>query len=240
MDESIANNPKSTIYKADPDWKGVYQTGGLAMIVAGLLYLIGSTCGIILGVPPANSQAYLQSLADKPALAMVTYWIFGLAVILLLPGMLGLYHALKGINKSAMLIAAGLTITFIILDLGVTELTSLALVSLTQNYASAASDAQRTAYLAAANWGLAIIPFATFLSYAGPSSGWLIASIIMLKGIFGNFTARLGIIVNILGILIAFYFLFPVPVLGIFLTPILVLYGVWLIAAGRRLYRLGK
>jgi hypothetical protein len=174
-------------------------------------------------------------------LAQFTYWIFSLADILFIPATLGLYLALKGINKNAMLIAAGLLGFFIILDLGVTELNTLALVSLAESYASASSDALRVAYQAAANWGLATLPIATFFSWVGPSAGFLITSIVMRKGIFGRNTARLGVIVFTLGIVGGFYFLSPgLTILSLFLTPILILYGVWLIAVGRRLFKLGR
>jgi hypothetical protein len=237
MSEPIVNTDKSTI---DPTWKGVYRAGGLAMVMAGLLFLVGTTFGYQLGVPPGNSNAYLLSLAAHPALARVTYWIFGLTDILLIPAVLGLYLAVKGINKNAMLVAAGLVSFFIVLDLGITELNSLTLVTLTQDYAVATSDVQRAAYMAAEHWGLATLPIATFFSYVGPASGFLIISIVMLKGIFGRNTARLGMIANGLGIVGGIYFLYPVPLLAFFLTPILIVYGAWLIAVGRGLSRLGK
>lgn len=243
MNERMINTPKNTVEAAnpqpDPTWRGIYQAGGLAMLISGLLVLLGSTLGSYLGATPGDSNEYLQALAAHPALAQVTYWVWGLYAIFLVPAVLGLYLSLKGINKNAMLVAAGLVSFFIVLDLGNTELNSLALVKLTQDYAAATSDVQRAAYLAAEHWGLATMPFASFFSWAGPSSGFIIVSFVQLKGLFGKNTARLGIIVNALGILMGFYFLHPVVALSYFLTPVLVLYGVWFIAVGRRLYRLG-
>jgi hypothetical protein len=231
---------EGTEVHVDPTWKGVYRVGGLSLVAAGILYLIGSTLGFYLGGAPGNNQAYLQSLATHPIIAPITYWIFILADIFFIPAVLGLYLALKAINKNAMLIATGLIGFFVILDLGVTESNTLALVALTQSIATATSDAARAAYQAAANWGLATLPIATFFSWIGPSVGFLITSIVMRKGILGRNTARLGMIVYGLAIIVSFYFLFPVPVLSLALTPILILYGIWLIAAGRRLFKLGK
>jgi hypothetical protein len=210
------------------------------MVTTGALYLVGSTFGYYLGSPPGNSETYLQALAGHRALAQFTYWIFALADVLLIPATLGLYLALKGINKSAMLIAAGLVGFFIVLDLGITESNTLALVSLTQNYAAATSDTQRAIYLAAEHWGLATLPVATFFSWAGPSAGFLIASLVMWNGIFGRRIARLGIIIYSLGIVGSLYFLYPMPVLSLILTPVLIVYGIWLVSAGRKLYMLGK
>jgi hypothetical protein len=244
MSELTMNKKDSDFDEAktwiDPSWKGVYTAGGLTLAIAGILYLVGTSLGFYLGFTPGNSQLYLQSLAAHPVMAEITYWIFSMADILFIPAILGLYLALKGINKNAMLIASGLLGFFVIMDLGVTELNTLALVTLTQSYASASSDALRAAYQAAEDWGLATLPIATFFSWVGPSAGFLITSIVMRKGIFGKNTARLGMIVFSLGIVAGFYFLYPGPtVLSLFLTPILVLYGVWLIAAGRRLLRIG-
>ena len=243
MNEQIAPEKREDIKQislTDPTWKGIYKIGGLSLLLAGVLYLLGSTLGFYLGATPGDNLVYLEALANQPTLADVTYWIFALADIFLLFGTLGLYHALREIHKSAMLVAAGLLGIFIVLDLGITELNSLALITLTRNIATAASDAQSAAYQAAAHWGLATIPIATFFSWVGPSCGFLIASIVMRKSFFGKPTARFGMIVFFLGIIAGFYFLYPITVLALFLTPVLVIYGVWLIAVGRRLYRLGK
>jgi len=244
VSELAVTTTKSLVEEAktyvDSTWKGMYKVGGLAMLIAGILYLAGTTSGYYLGTPPGDNQGYWQSLAAQPALAQATYWIFALAGVLLIPAALGLYLALKGIDKNAMLVAAGLVCFFIVLDVGVTELNSLALVALAQNYTAATSDVQRATYAAAAEWGLATLPVATFFSWVGPSVGFLIISIVMQKGIFGKNTARLGMIANGLGIVAGFYFLVSVPVLALLLTPILIIYGVWLIATGRRLYKLGN
>jgi hypothetical protein len=234
------NAAEETRVQVDPTWKGVYKAGGLCLAGAGILYLVGSTLGLYLGGTPGNSQAYLQSLAAHPLIAPMTYWSFSLVDVLFIPAILGLYLALKGIDKNAMLIAAGLLAFFVTLDLGVTESNTLALVALTQSIAAAPSDAARAAYQAAANWGLATLSIATFFSWIGTSVGFLIIAIVMRKGVFGRRTARLGMFVYGLGTVASFYFLYPVPVLGLALTPILILDGVWLIAAGRRLFELGK
>ncbi len=125
-----------------------------------------------------------------------------------------------------MLVALGFLGFFFALDLGITEPTSLGLISLAKSYSTAANDALRASYLAAANWGLATLPLATFFSWVGPSIGFVIASTVMLKSAYGRNTAILGIVTNGLGILCGFYYLFPIPILLIMQTPVLLLYGV--------------
>jgi hypothetical protein len=239
LNTNTAAVPERTV-TADPAWSGLFRAGGLAMLIAGLLYLLGSTAGVILGVPPGDSEAYFFSLVARPDLALLNYWLFALAAILLLPAVLGLYQALKGINRSTALVAAGLAGFFTLVDFAVTELSSIALATLARDYALAPGEAGRAMALAAAHWGLAIMPVATFFSYVGPASGFFIMCLLMLKGVFGKPTARLGLVANGLGALGGLYFLFPLPLLSLTLTPILLLYGAWLIVAGRGLRRLGR
>lgn len=222
----------------DASWKAMYRIGGLAMMVAGLLYLVGSTLGYSLGVPPGNSEAYLDSLRSKLALAHITYVLFAVADVVLFPAILSLYLALKDVKKSAMLIGAALSFSFILLDLGITESNTLSILSLIQNSTAAENAAQQAMYLAAEHWGLATLPLATFFSWIGPSLGFLIISIVMFRSFFGRYTALLGIAANGLGIIGAFYFLHPIPFIALLLTPILIIYGIWFVATGRRLFGL--
>jgi hypothetical protein len=231
---------EETKSEVDSSWTGVYRISGISLMLAGILVLASTTFGTFLGIPPGNNDAYLQSLANHPTVAQLLYWFWVLIDVLLFLGTLGLFLALKGIHKNVMLIASAITGFFLILDLGITELNSLTLITLTQAFASATSDAQRAVYLAAEHWGLATIPTASFFSWIGPSVGFFIIAILMWNSSFSKFTASLGIISNGLALICAFYFLYPIPFLSIFLTPILVVYGVWHVSAGRRLFKLGR
>ncbi len=70
-----------------------------------------------------------------------------------------------------MLVATGLLFLFLVMDLVLTEFNSLTLVTLAEHYASATIDAQRLAYMAAADYALATIPIATFYSWVVGSLG---------------------------------------------------------------------
>jgi uncharacterized protein YqgC (DUF456 family) len=58
----------------------------------------------------------------------------------------------------------------------------------------------------------------------------------MLKGVFRRGTAYLGIVATSAGIVGGFYVV--LPALGVLLSPCLVAFGVFLVLAGLRLYRL--
>jgi hypothetical protein len=222
----------------DPSWKGVYSAGGVCLLVAGLIYLAEVALGIALVSAPADSQQYLQSLANHVGLARVTYGLFSVADVLLVPAVLGLYLSLRCVGKNLMLVATGLMAVFIVVDVAITDASSLTIVTLTQHAATAASAAERRAYMAAANYGLATVPLANFYTFVISSVGVLLISIVMLKGVFGKRTAYVGIVTGIVGIVAGFYVF--VPALVLFTLLSLLILGAWCLMAGQRLYQLGK
>jgi len=241
MNASLVDTQKSTVEPVarhvDPSWKGVYRVGGICLLLAGLIYLVNIPLGW--GIPGAtDSVQYLQSLAAHPHQAQVVYGLYSLTDLLFVPGVLALYLALKRIAKNPMLIATGLMAVFIVVDLAITEANSLTIVALTQHAAAATSATARAAYLAAALYALPTVALATFYSWMGPLVVVLIASIVMLKGVFGKLTAYLGIVTGIVGIVASFFVY--VPALALLAIPVLLAYGLWWVLVGIRLYRLSK
>jgi len=118
----------------DSDWKWLYRVGGLSALVIGIVYLIT----IALYIPMGPCSALFRSFMPEcmPGNWIISWTIVGLSILtdfLFLPVALSLYHALKGVNKNAMLVATGFVGLFVALDLGVT----------CSNYAAATTDAQR-------------------------------------------------------------------------------------------------
>ena len=124
-------------------------------------------------------------------------------------------------------------------DISVTELNSLTLVSLSQGYASALTDALRASYVTAATYGYAALPLQTVLSFGIGAVGWLLWSVVMLKGsIFPRWMAISGIIINVIGIIGAAAPVVPASfILGLFQFLAVPLTGLWFIIIGVRLYR---
>jgi hypothetical protein len=242
MNATLVDTQKSTVEPVanhvDPSWKGVYRVGGVCLLLAGLIYLTGVTLGRFIGPAPADSQQYLQSLANHASLAQVSYGLYSLTDFLFVPAVLALYLALKHIAQAPMLLATGLMAVFVIVDLAITEANSLTIVTLMQHAATATSETQRAAYMAAANYALATVPLATFYSWVVSSVGVLIISIVMLKGVFGKLTAYLGVVAGIVGTVAGFYVF--MPALAVLLSPTLIVFGLWCVLAGRKLYRLVK
>ncbi len=230
----------------DYSWNWVFIVGAIAFVIIGIWYLFSNFWGYLVGVPApgfatppvVTNQQYFNTLATHPTASTVFYGVYSLIDVLVIPALIALYLALKGIHKNAMIVAMGLVLMWAILDVGVTEFNSLALVSLTQNYNAATDPAQQAVYASAANYALAAIPIATFYSYLVGSIGFFIASITMLKGVFRKPVAFIGIAANGLGIIAAFV-LFA-PGLAVIILPTLVLYGLWNVLVGVRLFRLGR
>lgn len=240
--ETVVSAQKKPVEQAgvgpDPGWKGVYSVGGMGMIVTGAIFLLGAVFAVMIGPPPSGSEPYLKALAEHAKLALANFGLFTLTDFLLLPAVMALYLSLKHISKNAMLIAAGLMLLYVFLDLAVTELNSLTLVALARRYATTTNEVQRSAAVAAASYALATLPIATFCSYVVSSIGFLIVSVVMLKGVFSKLTAYVGIVACIEGIVGGFYVV--LPPLAVLLVPSLIAFGIFSSLAGLRLYALGR
>ena len=139
-----------------------------------------------------------------------------------------------------MLPATGFGALFIVLDLGVTCITWIALIGLSQNYAIATSEIQRSAYIASANYALSALTVAApVYSWLNLSIWWLITNLVMLRGgVFGRATAYLGVIGSIAGFLVSADLF--VSTQGIANGVGGVVLGIWFIVVGYKLRALCK
>jgi len=232
----MTTNPMETV---DSSWKGLYKWGGILALLAGVLYILFIALAIGMGIPPSGAEDLLKYYSGQTTLAYSAYGLEMLADILLLPAVFALYLTLKGINKNAMLAASGFGGLFVALDLGVIAVSAIALVTLSQNYAAATSDIQRTAYVATASYSLAVISVSErVFSSVIPSLWGLITGVVMLRGIFSKSTAYLGIAASIVGF--AYSISIFAPSLAILVVIEVLIFAVWFMLAGYRLYRLGK
>jgi hypothetical protein len=237
---------KSFSEPLDQSWSWLFKMGGIAFLIIGIWYVIANYWGFIAGIPApgfatppvSTNEQYFNILASYPTASTIFYSMYSLTDFLFIPALLALYLALKGINKNAMLVAMGFVAMFAVIDVAVTEFNSLTLISLAQSYNAATDSAQHATYLAAANYALGAVPIATFYSYVVGSIGFLIASIVMLKGVFRKIIAIIGIVSSALGI-IAGFVLFA-PGLAVIILPTLNLYGLWNILIGAQLFSLGR
>jgi len=223
----------------DTSWKGLYRWGGISALLVGVLFIIAIPLYFVMGPQPSGGEAILKYYSSQTTLAYSSWGTGILADVLFVPVVLALYLALKGVNKNAMLTATGFGGLFIALDLGVTTIASVALASLSQNYTAATTDVQRAAYVATANYALAITTVSAPVYSILILSIWLlITALVMLKGIFSRVTAYLGIVASIVGFVYSISLF--VPALAMADVIAVVLYVIWLLLVGSRLYKLGK
>jgi hypothetical protein len=236
----MTTNPMETV---DTSWKGLYRWGGVSAMLVGVLALIGITIAAGLGVPPSSTgEGILKWFGGQTTHAYTFYGLTIVMDILIVPVVLALYLALKGVNKNAMLSGAGFGGLAVALDLGVNTITWITLATLSQSYAAATSDVQRAAFVAAADYGVGITSVGGTVFSAAIFSIWpLITSVVMLKGVFGRVTGYVGILASIAGLAYGFTVLLPYSSSSALLLVVnFILFGVWSLLAGYRLYRLGK
>ena len=234
------NEMKAAATSTEPviaEWKPLIRAGGISMLTVGAMLLFALVLLPDLAPSLSSSEVALTSLStDLPA--KVFLWILVPVDLLLVPAFLALYLALRETNRSAMLVAISILGMSLVFDFGTIGSQGLYLLSLSQSYAAATSDAQRASYVPAANYALAAFNTGfPIYSTLVPAIGFLIASLVMLKGIFRKPVAYLGIVTGVLGTVAGFGDLVPPLAILAFVFP--VLFAIWFLLVGSRLYSLG-
>jgi hypothetical protein len=227
---------KMMVNAVDPDGKWLYRAGGISALLLGLGYLAIIPLYATVGAPPSDGEAWLKYLVGK-----TTVWwaILGLSVLtdlLFVPVAVALYLALKGVNRNAMLLATALVGLFVVLDLAVTWSNFASLITLTGKYAAATSDAERTTYVAAANYAAAVLTsrLEAVYSILVLSVGILVTGLVMLRGIFSTMTAYVGLVTGISGsIAVASAWSIATIIASVLTT-------VWILLVAFRLYGLSR
>jgi hypothetical protein len=219
----------------DPRWNRIYRIAGLAMLPVGVLYLLLGVFTVSLRIPVTPGTVNLPAFAAHLTGGTVTFVLFMVTDLLLIPALLALYLALRGVNRPIVLVGSALLAVFIGLDLLATEPNWLNLYALAYDYVHASSPVQAAGYLASAKTALALVPITNALSYGLSSAGLLLISLALLRSVFGRPVARIGVGINAAGVLAGIgYF---VPVFAPLITAVLFAFGLWMILLGARFYR---
>jgi hypothetical protein len=176
-------------------WNGLYRTAGAAALLATALFLsdIVLLAGAIPAVPSAGEWLALMQ-RDRLTGILELYFNDLAGLLLLIPLLFALYGALRRVSRTyaGMAAAVGLVATAILFASN----PNYALVTLSDQYGAAASQAQRTQILAAVE-----LLYATAASTTGFLVGalliegaLLVSSVLMLRtGSFGKAAAWIGI-----------------------------------------------
>jgi hypothetical protein len=238
-------------------WNLLYKIGGAAILIAVIFFrrnygaelMVFNGFGIF-SVPetdPVTALEWFSLLQENPYIGLSLLGLYDLVNYLLVGLMfLALYIALRQINKSAALIAVvfGLIGSGIYIALN----QSFSLLALSQRYAEAATEAQRSMFLAA---GEALLAFDNpGVIYRGTGfyfslflvlTAGLIFSIIMFRSNeFGKPTAVAGMLANGINLCYFIILVLAPEVLWIphtFAAPFRV---IWYVLIARKLFFLGK
>jgi hypothetical protein len=221
------------LMSVDPSWKGVYKAGGVTLFASGAVIVLFLLSMVIMQITlPDNPQVFFEN--PVPPVTLVLLAAFG--EFLLMPGVLGLYLALKDVNKNYMLIATAFWLISVIMFL-VSRAQIFSLFPISGRYMAISSEFTRAAYLASADRAIELgnIYADMALMFLGVAS--ILIGLVMLKGVFGK---RVGYLVTVAGTLVL------LGSFGIFLKPIailvpigLILNAVWQTVVGIKLYKLG-
>lgn len=223
----------------DPTWRGLYRAGGVS---AALYIVLGIIAPVVILMtmpqpPSSGGAATLQYIASNRLGYIFEQVLFSVPSVFAMVVFLALYMALKHLNKSYAAIAALVAIVSQVLALAspVTGGGALSLVYLSDHYVTATTAAQRAAFASAAE---GFIAQNTIVQAGGIlfAIGILIISIIMLKGVFQKGIAYLGIVTGVIGIMSEALR----NMLGFGYLVYWVLFIIWFIVIGWKLYRLGS
>jgi hypothetical protein len=199
-------------------WKPLYLTGAIAALLAVFVFRrnlgaelsLLASFGLVHGIPaapPATASGWFDLFHANRLAALTNLNLFDLFEYTLLGLVfLALWAALRGASPSAMLVATTAGLVGIAVYFASNQ--SLAMLALSERYAAAASDAQRSAYLAAGEALLAANNPASLVQGAGVFislflvllAGLIISAVMLRSAAFGKATASFGMLANGIGL----------------------------------------
>jgi hypothetical protein len=225
------------------DWKKLCKIGGVAALVQLACCMITMVVVFTAEAEPATAQEYFDLLQNNRLVGLIRMdFPSMLTVGLYTLTLFGLYAALKQSHGAIMLLATALGFVGIALWLG--NHSAFSMITLSDKYAAATTELQRSQFLAA---GEAVIASDMYHSTGAFMCGIFLQgattqiSILMLRGgPFSKTTAWVGILTH--GFDLIHILVMPfAPAIGV---PLMIiagpLYPVWFFMVGRKLIRLGR
>lgn len=231
----------STIERGpDKRWAGYYRAGAISIIIAGILVLITLPLIPLLipSLAPTSVQSGLTSIQSQSLLFGMTWGLYLVSDLLYLIAFPALYFALRQANRTVTLIAAIFNMVFVAVDVGVDIPLRLALIGLSNSYASTNGDT-RAAYLATGQLTMDLANLtalvATFLQF----SAIILVSYAALKSqTFKKSSGYIGILSGVLGLLFIPTFAIGSTLSGLFNIGGFILLVIWSVLVGLKLYKL--
>ncbi len=231
-------------------WKTLYRIGGIAALIAALVFRrnLGSEISLFSAQTlPSTASDWFTLFHDDKLLGLALLNLFDI-VNYARVGLvfLALYAALRRVNESYMKIAVSLGFVGVAVYFASNQ--AFSMLSLSDQYAAATTDAQRAVFLAAGEALLAINnPGAVYqgtgiyLSLLLVTLAGLIISIVMLRsGLFSRATAYAGILAHMLVLGYYVTLIFAPTLTFVPHSAAAVPLVIWEILIARRLFQLAR
>jgi hypothetical protein len=226
----------SSVETADSVWKSLYKVAGTAALITAVFVPI--QIAVFVAYPPPSTVIGWYTLFQNNRFLGLLDMDLLLVVdqVLMCLILLALYAAIRRASQSFMAIA--LTAGLVGIASYFASSTAFNMLSLSDQYAAATSDAQRSIFLAAGQTMVVIWTGTAFdVGYVLEGVALLIIAVVMLRStLFSKLTAYVGILLGVMSLL-------P-PTAGtiglVFSLGSLVPLEIWYILIARRLFQLGK
>lgn len=237
------NNQDMAAYRSDghgtePErnpWRGLYRIAAVAALLSAAF--IPVQIAVLITNPfPTDAAGWFEFFQRNMLIALLDLDILLVADnLLLIPILLALYVTLRKDSESLM--ALGVTTAIIGIPLFIASNPAFEMLALSDRYAAATTDVERSGLLAAGQMLLATWQGTAFQAgYLLASIGGLLIAVAMLRsGVFSKAIGYLGFAGNAIGLGLFF------PVVGLYLAVVSVLpLEVWYVLLGIRFIQLSR
>jgi hypothetical protein len=214
--------------------KGLCKAGGISLVAAGaVLFLFFAALAILQTSPTLTPEMILND--PVPSVSLYALTVSG--ELLLMPGVLGLYAALKNTKKAHMTIGTALWLLAVISFL-ISRTQIISLFRMSASYQATTSESLKATYLVLAEHTIELSNVFANIALMLLGIASIIIGLVMLKGFFGRNFSYLVVISGTLTLLGAIGVIFePIAILVLFG---LTLGAIWQILAGIKLFNLGR
>lgn len=238
-------NRVADIETADSAYKSLYRLGGAAAFVVVVLTL-GVVIGFTVYPQPGTVSDWFELFQSNKLIGLLDFW--GLEVLMYAMFalvFLALYVSLREADQGRMAIA----ITFSLLGVGIFLATNnpFSMLSLSDQYAAATTDAQRTTLLAAgqavlANTSQRVVGGFNVGLFLVSVAGLIVSSVMLHSSPFSRSTAYVGILAWTLSLVdyLRQIVTQSATIALLVILPNALMTLVWFVLVGRRLYQLGR
>lgn len=225
-----------------PRWSGLFRFGSIAAFIIALL-LLGEIFVYALIPDRSTPEEIFALFRNSPFAGLLFFDLLGMiSYLLYIPVVLSFYVVLR--KNSESLLAFSLVLFIIGVAVFFANNTGFSVLSLSHRYELATTQEEKAMLLASCRTMITLFDVNAFMiSYVIVSASWAIMGFVMLQSpLFGRFTAWAGIIAGLSGIVAevienTLKELLPVAIGFYFAAIVFIL--LWVVMAGRRLYRMG-